>query len=70
MKGNKWQLFCLDFSFIGWSLLSFCCCGLGMLWVIPYQQLSHANFYENLKAIYDPESVVTDADAYAEGQAI
>ena len=70
MKGNKWQLFCLDFSFIGWILLGSCCCGLGMLWVIPYQQLSHANFYENLKAIYDPESVVTDADAYAEGQAI
>ena len=21
MKGNKWRLFCLDFSFIGWELL-------------------------------------------------
>lgn len=61
MKGNKWQLFCLDFSFIGWILLGSCCCGLGMLWVTPYQQLSHANFYENLKAIYDPEIIAEEA---------
>ena len=61
MMGHKWQLFCLDFSFIGWILLGSCCCGLGMLWVTPYQQLSHANFYENLKAIYDPEIIAEEA---------
>ena len=61
MMGHKWQLFCLDFSFIGWILLGSCCCGLGMLWVTPYQQVAHANFYENLKAIYDPEIIAEEA---------
>ena len=61
MMGHKWQLFCLDFSFIGWILLGSCCCGLGMLWVTPYQQLAHTNFYENLKAIYDPEIIAEES---------
>ena len=61
MDGHKWQLFCLDFSFIGWILLGSCCCGLGMLWVTPYQQLAHTNFYENLKAIYDPEIIAEES---------
>jgi sugar phosphate permease len=55
MDGHKWQLFCLDFSFIGWNLLGFLCCGIGLLWVAPYEMASRANFYENLKALYDPE---------------
>lgn len=29
MKGNKWRLFCLEFSFIGWGLLA-----AGIVWVI------------------------------------
>ena len=63
MKGYKWQLFCLDFSFIGWILLGFLCCGIGTLWVVPYQNAARANFYENLKAIYDPELVVEEPAA-------
>ena len=65
MKGYKWQLFCLDFSFIGWILLGFLCCGIGTLWVVPYQNAARANFYENLKAIYDPEVVVEEPVAEA-----
>jgi uncharacterized membrane protein len=70
MKGYKWQLFCLDFSFIGWMLLGLLCCGVGLLWVIPYQATAHANFYENLRAIYEPEDTIphTEGDA-AEAQA-
>ncbi len=56
MKGYKWQLFCLDFSFIGWILLSLLTLGIGMLWVSPYQMAARANFYENLRAIYEPEA--------------
>lgn len=66
MKGYKWQLFCLDFSFIGWILLGFLCCGIGTLWVVPYQNAARANFYENLKAIYDPEVVAEQPVAGAE----
>ena len=66
MSGHKWQLFCLDFSFIGWILLGALCCGIGTLWVVPYQNAARANFYENLKAIYDPEVVVEEPVAGAE----
>lgn len=49
MRGNKWRLFCLDFSFIGWSLLSILTFGILMLWVTPVMEASHAAFYESLK---------------------
>lgn len=29
MKGNKWRLFCLELSFIGWELLA-----VGVMWVV------------------------------------
>lgn len=57
MRGHKGQLFCLDLSFIGWELLGILCFCVGILWVIPYQNAARANFYENLKAIYDPEVI-------------
>ena len=64
MKGYKWQLFCLDFSFIGWILLGALCCGIGTLWVSPYMAAARANFYENLKAIYDPQIEAPAEEAY------
>ena len=46
MKGNKLRLFCLQFSFIGWILLSvFLTCGIGLLFVMPYMQAADAAFY-------------------------
>ena len=66
MKGHKWQLFCLDFSFIGWLLLGALCCGIGTLWVTPYMMAARANFYENLKAIYDPEIIAEESPVDAE----
>lgn len=49
MKGNKWKLFCLDFSFIGWYLLATCCtCGIGMIAVLPYHQVASAAFYDDI----------------------
>ena len=64
MDGNKWQLFCLDFSFIGWYIVGMLCLGVGVLWVTPYHQMARANFYMALKAkeesdagAFDPEPV-------------
>ncbi|MBQ9781118.1 MAG: DUF975 family protein [Clostridia bacterium] len=54
MDGYKWQLFCLDFSFIGWYFVGGLCCGVGALWVTPYREAARANFYENLRAIHEP----------------
>ena len=49
MSGQKWELFVLDFTFIGWILLAFLTAGLGMLLVEPYMSAAHATFYEDLK---------------------
>ena len=51
MDGNKWRLFCLSFSFIGWALLAaLLTFGIGYLWLVPYQQASFASFYREIKA--------------------
>ena len=49
MKGHKWDLFVLDLSFIGWMLLGIMTAGIGLLWVTPYMDTTHAAFYEDLK---------------------
>ena len=50
MKGHKWQLFCLEFSFIGWIILSILTFGILTFWVGPYMETAKAAFYEELKA--------------------
>lgn len=48
MMGKKWNLFCLDLSFIGWIIVSALICGIGVLWIEPYMQAARASFYESL----------------------
>ena len=55
MDGNKWRLFCLDLSFIGWYLLSLVTFGIAGLYVGPYVQCARAQFYEAVKAEYEEE---------------
>ena len=50
MNGYKWKLFCMDLSFIGWAILCIFTLGIGFLWLQPYIEASHAQFYEELKA--------------------
>ena len=45
MKGNRWRLFCLEMSFLGWVFLSLFALGIPLLWVVPYQQAAFAAFY-------------------------
>lgn len=45
MKGLKWNLFCLDLSFIGWAILSGLTLGIGTLFLNPYREAAHAAFY-------------------------
>ena len=49
MDGHKWDLFVLDLSFFWWILLSTITCGLALIYVEPYMELSHASFYETIK---------------------
>ena len=49
MKGNKMNYFFLGMSFIGWILLSSCCsCGIGMIFIIPYQTVAQVLFYKDI----------------------
>ena len=57
MSGNRWRLFCLQFSFIGWSLLCSLTLGIGNLWLNPYKQAATAAFYREISG---------DAQAYAQ----
>ena len=48
MKGNKGNYFVLSLSFIGWAFLTIFTLGIGLLWLIPYIQVSTVCFYEFL----------------------
>ena len=50
MKGHKWELFWLELTFIGWSILAAFTLGLGNLALAPYQGVSKASFYRDVKA--------------------
>lgn len=64
MDGNKWRLFCLSFSFIGWQLLSIFTLGILNLWINPYMEAAYAAFYEELKR----EQFVMPAQSYDSNQ--
>lgn len=48
MEGNRGRLFCLQFSFIGWELLSALTLGIGGLWIRPYREAAIAAFYREV----------------------
>ena len=48
MNGNRWRLFCLHLSFIGWELLCALTLGIGHLWLTPYKQAATAAFYREI----------------------
>lgn len=48
MNGHRWEFFCLQLSFIGWAFLACFTFGIGMLWLLPYIQVSTVAFYDNL----------------------
>ena len=48
MQGNKWRLFCLQFSFIGWDILCVLTLGILSFWVGPYKHAATAAFYRSI----------------------
>jgi len=49
MKGNKWKLFCLQFSFIGWMIVAgLIPYGLGTYILMPYTMASETVFYHEI----------------------
>lgn len=53
MKGHKFDLFFLHFSFIGWFFLSIFTFGIGLLWLLPYMMTAQAAFYQDVKKEYN-----------------
>ena len=56
MKGHKWELFCLEFSFIGWTLLCVLTLGIGSFFLHPYTNAAYAAFYRDK---ISPKTAVT-----------
>ena len=50
MKGYKLQLFKINIRIFGLSLLCILTFGIGFLWLIPYQYVVYAKFYEELSS--------------------
>lgn len=53
MRGWKLDLFFLDFSFLGWRILSGLTFGLLDVWVKPYRRATEVNFYDFLTSASD-----------------
>jgi len=48
MRGNRWRLFCLHFSFLGWHILSALTLDIGKIFLVPYCAAAEATFYREL----------------------
>ncbi len=48
MYGNRFRLFCLQLSFIGWDILATLTFGIGYLFLTPYKQAAFAAFYREV----------------------
>lgn len=48
--GEKMEIFVLDLSFIGWYLLGYLTCGLGIYFLTPYIQATMAELYAAARA--------------------
>ncbi|HVI42449.1 MAG TPA: DUF975 family protein [Anaerovoracaceae bacterium] len=46
MRGNKWKLFCMNLSFIGWGILCIFTLGIGFIWLVPYIEVTTIAFYD------------------------
>ena len=62
MKGNCWRLFCLETSFIGWTILCSFTLGIGHLWLIPYRKTATAAFYREISSTWDEALVFECVD--------
>ena len=57
MAGNRWRLFCLQLSFIGWGILCMLTLGIGNLWLTPYERAAEAAFYREITGADDRDPI-------------
>lgn len=49
MDGHKFDLFVLGLRFIPWAFLCIFTLGIGLLWLMPYMQVTFAKFYNSIR---------------------
>lgn len=64
MKGHCWELFKLEFSFIGWYILSVFTFGILLLWVTPRVETATMVFYARIKKERYGEDVADNSVDY------
>lgn len=47
-KGHKWELFCLQLSFLPMGLLCLLSFGVGTLWLVPYMSMANTLYFLDL----------------------
>lgn len=47
--GEKWKIFVLDLSFIGWRILGILCCCVGEIFLQPYVEATYAELYQVMR---------------------
>ena len=57
MEGNKFRVFVLELSFIGWLILGTLLCGVGTIFVAPYIEATKAELYAVLRCGAQPASL-------------
>ena len=60
--GEKWNIFVLDLSFVGWNLLGLLLLGIGTLFVDPYVKATEAELYAALRAKVLASGYVTEEE--------
>ena len=60
--GEKWNIFVLDLSFLGWNLLGLLLLGIGALFVDPYVKATEAELYAALRAKVLASGYVTEEE--------
>lgn len=58
MRGNRWRLFCMLLSFIGWDLLGILTLGIGYLWINPYREAAIAAFYRDITGTDTQDQII------------
>lgn len=48
MKGHKWELFCLELSFLPLGFLCLLSFGVGTLWLVPYMNMTKTLYFLDL----------------------
>ena len=48
-RNEKWNIFVLDLSFLGWILLGLLACCIGILFVQPYVDATNAELYQKMR---------------------